>query len=269
MSLIHLFVDCGLNSPADLLDAVGIQKGSSKVFVRQTAYDFIESFRSQKLDQSSRKLQCVSRGFITRRRFLRALERIVLWQAIGRGFLVRKQLEVKSQGAIVIQSAYRCKIARGELLARREEKVRELEEQMRKAAIADKLESTEATEVGGEKVTAQCALEEASEKPEEVHSEVTDLKAELQKIKAELKASKKEALASKARVAELEAENKNMKRQMAQGMFDGAYKGKKTVQYEDEPDLHKVAEGIYGLTYRCKQSKSDLDALVKMLEILK
>lgn len=269
MSLIHLSVNCHLNRPADLLDAVGIQKGASKVFVRQNAYDFIESFRSHKLDQSSRKIQCVSRGFIARRRFLLALERIVLLQAFGRRFLVRKQWGVQSHGASVIQSAYRCMIARGELLARKREKVRQLEEQMRKAIVADTLESRRATELGGEKVTPHCALKKVSEKPEEVRSEVVDLKAEIQKIKAELKALKKVALASKARVAELEAENNNMKRQMEQGMFDGAYKGKKTIQYEVQPDLHKVAEAIYGLTYRSQQSKSDLDSLVKMLEILK
>jgi myosin heavy subunit len=232
-------------------------------------YDFIENFRSQKLDQSSRKLQCVSRGFVARRRFFLALERIILLQAFSRRFLVRKELEVKSHGASVIQSAYRCKISRRKLLARKKEKIRELEERMRKVSIADKLEPREATDAGGEKVTPHCALEEVPAKPEKVRSNVTDLNSEIQRIKAELTALTKEALASKARIAELEAENKNLKRQIKQRMSDGAYKGKNALQYEDQPDLHKVAEGMHGLTYRSRQSKSDLDALVKMLEILK
>ena len=46
-------------------------------------------------------------------------------------------------------------------------------------------------------------------------------------------------------------------------------KGKKTIHYEDQPELHKVAERLYGLTYRSQQSKNDLDSLLKMLEILK
>lgn len=268
-SLIHLFVDCYLSRPADLLDAIGIQIGATKVFVRQNAYDFIESFRSQKLDQSSRKIQRVSRGFIARRRFVLAHERIIVLQAVGRRFLVRRQLEVQSHGAIVIQAVYRRKIARGLSVARKRENVREMEEQLRKAAIADKLKSRHAIEAGGEKAAPPCALKKVSEKPEEVRSEVTDLKEEIQKMKAELKALKKEALVSKARVAELEAENNNMKRQMEQGMFDGTYKSKNTEKYEDQPDLYNIAEGIYGLTCRSQKSKSDLDALVKMLEILK
>lgn len=193
-------------------------------------------------------------------------------QALVRGFMVRKELEMKSQHAVVIQSMYRCKIARDEVHARQEAKVRELEEQLRKAAVTDELASTEATEARGENYAVQHGFGEAPEESVEiaevlVASELADLKSELAKMKAELKATKKAVTKSKARIAELEAENKTMKQQMR--IADRDYQGTKAEQYADHPDLHKLAEGIFGLTYRSKQSKSDLDALVKALKILK
>jgi capsule polysaccharide export protein KpsE/RkpR len=187
-------------------------------------------------------------------------------QALVRGFMVRKELEMKSHYAVAIQSMYRCKIARDEVHARQEAKVRELEEQLRKAAVTDELASTEATEARGENYAVKHGFGETPEESVEiaevlVASEVADLKSELAKMKAELKATKKAVTKSKARIAELEAENKTMKQQMGQGT--------KAEQYADHPDLHKLAEGIFGLTYRSKQSKSDLDALVKALKVLK
>lgn len=255
---------------ADLLDAVGIQTGLTKVFFRQSAYDFVESLRSQQLDLSSTKIQSASRGFIARRRFFRLQTRVMMLQALVRGFVARKEVEMKSRHAVVIQSMYRCKIARDELHARQKERVRELEEQLRKAAVVDEIASAEA-EARVENDAMQHVFEEAPEESIKTAGvllfELADLRSELVKMKAELEATRKEVTVSKARVVELEAENKTLKQQM--GVSEGAYVGRKAEQYADHADLHKLAEGIYRLTYMSKQSKNELDSLVKALEILK
>ena len=95
--------------PSDLMNAVGIQQGSSKVFLRQPAFEYIERFRTQQLNVAVVKCQAMARRFLCRKRFLAILRWIVLGQACGRRFLARKyaiQLR-RDMSATTIQGHYR------------------------------------------------------------------------------------------------------------------------------------------------------------------
>jgi len=96
-------------SPKDLFAAVGIQKGATKVFLRQHAFDTLEKIRSKILTTNAVKIQCLSRKYVYRSRFERTIRRIVMGQASARRFLARKHLAVVRQrkAATKIQSTAR------------------------------------------------------------------------------------------------------------------------------------------------------------------
>jgi myosin V len=95
--------------PADLLAAVGIQKGQTKMFLRQGAYDYMERFRTQQLSISAVKIESVVRRFLGRCRYLGMQKRIVLVQSCTRRFLARKHLRGRRElkAAVKIQSHFR------------------------------------------------------------------------------------------------------------------------------------------------------------------
>ena len=108
--------------PADLLDAVGIQKGAIKVFLRQTPFDCIERLRSQQVDVYATKIQSGVRGSLSRGQFHRLRASLIVSQTCARGFVARRATRVKHESATAIQGMYRIKVAHGELEARRESK---------------------------------------------------------------------------------------------------------------------------------------------------
>lgn len=95
--------------PDDLLSAVGIQKGKTKMFLRQGAFDYMERFRTQQLSISAVRVQSVVRRFLGRCRYLGTQKRIILVQSCTRRFLARKHLRGRRElkATLTIQSQFR------------------------------------------------------------------------------------------------------------------------------------------------------------------
>jgi myosin heavy subunit len=107
------FIVCSTPRPSDITAATGIQKGSTKVFLRQHAFDSMEKLRSKLLTASAIKIQAIARRFVFRCRFIRTMYRIVLGQASARRFLARKYLKAIKQkrAATRIQTLVRVALA--------------------------------------------------------------------------------------------------------------------------------------------------------------
>jgi myosin-5 len=151
-------------SPVDTLSAIGIQKGETKVFLRQKAFDCMEAVRTQQLSATATDLERVARGFLARRRYMHTMEKIVLTQACLRRFLARKYLQAvrERKAATTIQSAFKMsktkdqfvkkravavwcqKMQRGRM-ARTEYAV--LDEKRREARAAAKIQNDSATKI--------------------------------------------------------------------------------------------------------------------------
>lgn len=95
--------------PSNLLDAVGIQHGLTKVFLRQPAFEYMESSRTQQLNVAATRCQALARRFLCRKRYLEILNWIVLGQACGRRFLARKHMIQlrREKSATTVQRQYR------------------------------------------------------------------------------------------------------------------------------------------------------------------
>jgi hypothetical protein len=75
---------------------------------------------------------------------------------------------------------------------------------------------------------------------------------------------------SNARVSMLEAENKTLKLKLKhKKKAETNYSKHLSKHYKDFPDLYDLCEEMGALTHQSKQSKRDLDKLVKSLEILR
>ncbi len=107
--------------PGNVLSATGIQKGKTKVFLRQSAFDYIERFRSEKLSSCAAKIQAGARRFLAIRNFLATRRRIILAQACVRRHRAGKVLIVvrKRKAATRIQSRERGYVVRHKFLARK------------------------------------------------------------------------------------------------------------------------------------------------------
>jgi myosin heavy subunit len=99
--------------PGDILPEAGIQKGATKIFLRQFAFDNIEKLRNQVLTDSAVKTQKAARRFIFRCRYIRKLECVVILQSSARRFLARKHLIIFRQrkNATRIQAMVRSSLA--------------------------------------------------------------------------------------------------------------------------------------------------------------
>lgn len=237
-------------------EKVGIQVGATKVFLRQHEYDYIERLRSQKLDTSSTLLQSTARGFIARLRYSRINTRLIAFQALVRGYLVKQEIERQYAGAIAIQSMHRGNIARSELAARKEAHQKQaLKEEQQQASIVGMKRQEIAKEDVQETLETNIA-NVATLDPAALQSQVQRLKAEL--------------ASSNARVSTLEAENKTLKLKLKRKQkAEANYSQHLSMHYKDFPDLYHLSQEIGTLTHQSKQSKRDLDELVKSLEILR
>jgi myosin-5 len=108
-----LFLVCNFR-PADIRASAGIQKGETKVFLRQTAFDFMEKFRNERLTTATTKIQSVVRRFLQRCRYLKTLSFVIAGQASARRFLARKYLQESRQkrAATRLQTYVRFSYAR-------------------------------------------------------------------------------------------------------------------------------------------------------------
>jgi len=249
--------------------AVGIQIGKTKVFLRQTVYDFIESFRSEQLELCSTLLQSTARGFMARQRVCQIHSRIVALQALARSFLAVKLYEEQRNSAITIQCMYRSNAARSELAARKEARIRQQEEAMRQAAIAAEKEAAIAAEQEAA-LQRQMATRVEADEAERALPEIAELRTELGKVKAELQAANATAAKSKARIVTLEAENKALKQQLKSSRsMQVEYSSRRPSQYRNQPDLQGISEGMSNLMEQSMQSKKNLETLVTSLEKLR
>jgi myosin heavy subunit len=107
--------------PADVKDAAGIQKGETKVFLRQYAFDNVEKLRAKVMTTSSVKIQAAARRFIFRCRYARTLRFAVKVQACARHFLARKIMIRfrENKFATVVQAFVRWSLARLKFVARK------------------------------------------------------------------------------------------------------------------------------------------------------
>jgi myosin heavy subunit len=107
--------------PADVKDAAGIQKGETKVFLRQYAFDNVEKLRAKVMTTSSVKIQAAARRFIFRCRYARTLRFAVKVQAWARRFLARKIMIRfrENKFATVVQAFVRWSLARLKFVARK------------------------------------------------------------------------------------------------------------------------------------------------------
>lgn len=107
--------------PGDALAEAGIQKGVTKIFLRQSAFDNMEKLRNDALTESAVKTQKAARRFIFRCRYIRKVECVVKVQASGRRFLARKYLIVfkQTKSATKIQATGRSSLARRRFKANR------------------------------------------------------------------------------------------------------------------------------------------------------
>lgn len=95
--------------PSNLLDAVGIQKGITKIFLRQASFEYMENFRIRQLNMAAIKCQACARRFLARIRYLKVLHCVILSQACVRRFLARKYMIGirRNKSATLIQSQHR------------------------------------------------------------------------------------------------------------------------------------------------------------------
>jgi len=107
--------------PSDLNDAVGIQKGMTKVFLRQPAFDYMEAFRTEKLGGSAVSIQAVARMYLARCAFLRDKDRIIIAQACVRRHMARRFIiQIRNdKAATALQGHYRMWCLRKQFLEKK------------------------------------------------------------------------------------------------------------------------------------------------------
>eukprot|EP00597_Dinobryon_sp_UTEXLB2267_P010903 CAMPEP_0170102666 /NCGR_PEP_ID=MMETSP0020_2-20130122/3019_1 /TAXON_ID=98059 /ORGANISM="Dinobryon sp., Strain UTEXLB2267" /LENGTH=966 /DNA_ID=CAMNT_0010326055 /DNA_START=241 /DNA_END=3141 /DNA_ORIENTATION=- len=86
-----------------------VQLGLSKVFLRKSAHDILESRRSRRLVAAARRLQSHFRCHRARSRYVRIRIALQLMQRVGRGMIARQRATHirKSRCVVRLQSAYR------------------------------------------------------------------------------------------------------------------------------------------------------------------
>ena len=91
------------------------------MFLRQTAFEFLEKFRNERLTKASLGIQALIRRFLARARYLRTKTRIVKAQASARRFLGRKFLKAyrRERAAIRIQKFVRMSLTRKQFTAKK------------------------------------------------------------------------------------------------------------------------------------------------------
>lgn len=91
-----------------------MQRGATKIFLRQFAFINLEKSRSQILTDSAVKAEGAARRFIFRCRFIRKMHCIVQMQASGRRFLARKYMVDfrKKRAVIGLQTLARAALAK-------------------------------------------------------------------------------------------------------------------------------------------------------------
>ena len=107
--------------PVDFCASAGIQKGETKVFLRQTAFDFIEKFRNELLTSATIKIQSTVRRFLGRCRYLRTVSFVIAGQASARRFLARKYLKEyrRTRASTRMQTYVRFSHARKQYVAKK------------------------------------------------------------------------------------------------------------------------------------------------------
>jgi myosin heavy subunit len=107
--------------PADVNNAVGIQKGTTKVFLRQPAFEYLEAFRVEKLSGSAVTIQALARMYVARCHFLETKGRIILAQACTRRHMAQRFI-IKlrnDKSATAIQGQYRMWRSRKQYLQKK------------------------------------------------------------------------------------------------------------------------------------------------------
>jgi len=96
--------------PTSFKNVEEIQKGQTKIFLRNNSFMYMERFRAEQLRVSAVKFQALARRFLCRCRYLRKRERIIMVQSGCRRFLASKYLRELRQikAATKIQSRFRC-----------------------------------------------------------------------------------------------------------------------------------------------------------------
>jgi myosin heavy subunit len=107
--------------PSDLNGNAGIQKGETKVFLRQNAFEYIEKFRNDTLTKAALPIQAMARRFLSRCSFLSKMALVVQGQAFIRRFLACKfMLEFRrNRSAARMQAWTRLKFARQEFVSKK------------------------------------------------------------------------------------------------------------------------------------------------------
>eukprot|EP00980_Cylindrotheca_fusiformis_P017601 scaffold5517_cov135-Cylindrotheca_fusiformis.AAC.31 len=102
-------------------NSTGIQLGTNKVFLRQSAIEKLEKMRYTMLAAIAVRLQSAIRRFIYHRQFVRVMHGIIKAQAGVRRFLGRRRFlgEQQNRAAIRVQAWIRCLFARKTLAGKR------------------------------------------------------------------------------------------------------------------------------------------------------
>lgn len=74
-----------------------IQKGTTKIFLRQNAFEYLEILRADVLFGSAVKMQSLGRSFIARRRSMRRRDMVIASQAYARRYLATKTAAMLKQ----------------------------------------------------------------------------------------------------------------------------------------------------------------------------
>lgn len=278
---------------ADLNDAVGIQKGITKVFLRQPAFEYMEAFRTEKLGGSAILIQATARMFLARNHFMKDKNSIILAQSCIRRYMacrctiklrinnaatkvqgqyrmwhLHKQFLVKKWLAVWLQKTARGNVGRKRFQTLYEDREKEIELSNRKYNAAVGLQALYRGNVDRAEVVAMKKRKQTSDSFYGEQSEAVKLLKQQNKTAA-LQADKAAAVAvqtRKERKKEVEA-----LRQELVGASAAADKAKMTqeeilnVQSEVEM-LRKELEMSRAETERAKTRLAVVEAENKMLK---
>ena len=106
--------------PVDLV-SVGIQVGKTKVFLRRKAYEGLEVLRNRRMRDGAVKIQALGRGYIVKREYSMSRNAIVTLQCMVRTMIAKRVVEERRRkfNAIKIQTAYRRAVALREFVAKK------------------------------------------------------------------------------------------------------------------------------------------------------
>ncbi|KAH9245911.1 hypothetical protein BASA81_016551, partial [Batrachochytrium salamandrivorans] len=98
-----------VNGPQHLEKKAQYQIGKTKVFLRKSAFEKLESGRSQVLRENAIQIQKIGRGMVHFKRFNLYMRSLQLIQRVARGFIARRRVRAmkRNSAAVVIQTTFR------------------------------------------------------------------------------------------------------------------------------------------------------------------